>query len=345
MIRTNTAAALYGIRQFRLEERPVPAPAIGEVLVAVKSVGVCGSDVHYWDRGRIGHWVPDWPFVVGHECAGIVEELGPDVTTLKVGDRVALEPGIPCRRCLLCKSGRYNLCPDLRFWAAPPIDGALARYVTHAADFCYRLPDHVSLDEGAIIEPLSVGLHACRLGRVSPGSRVLVTGVGPIGLVTVLAAKVAGASLVVVADPREDRLAVAKRLGADTALSADRFNLADEVRRQADGGVDISIECSGAPTALSIALESTRAGGVVVLVGQGPDEVPFPIINLISREIEVRGSFRYVNTYPTAVKLLASGGIDVKPLITHRFPLQDVGTAFEVAHSSQDAIKVIVTLD
>ena len=185
----NPSAVLVAVGDLRIEDRPTPRPGPGDVVIGVRSVGICGSDIHYWEHGRIGDFVVESPLVLGHEAAGVVEDVAADVTDLKPGDRVAIEPGVPCRRCARCKSGRYNLCGDVRFMATPPIDGALARYVVHPADFCYRLPDHVSLDGGAMLEPLSVGVHACRRGGVRPGSRVLVMGAGPVGLACLLAAR------------------------------------------------------------------------------------------------------------------------------------------------------------
>ena len=332
----NRAAVLHGVDDLRVDDIPIPAPAPHEVLLAIRSVGICGSDIHYWKHGRIGSFVVEAPLVLGHESAGVVEELGPDVTHLSPGDQVAIEPGVPCRVCRFCKSGRYNLCPDVQFLATPPVDGSMSGYIAHPADFCYKLPRHVSLDEGALLEPLSVGIHACRRGGVGIGHRVLITGAGPIGLSTLLAAKAAGASQVAITDLRVDRLNLAAELGADPVNDA-------EVEPRA---FDVAFDCTGAEAAVRTAITATRSGGKVVLIGLGPDELTLPIVEAATREVDMLGLFRYANTYPTALSLVDAGTVNVKPLITHRFALDNVAAAFETARSAEhEAIKVMVNIE
>eukprot|EP01114_Cavostelium_apophysatum_P009413 TRINITY_DN2254_c0_g1_i3.p1 TRINITY_DN2254_c0_g1~~TRINITY_DN2254_c0_g1_i3.p1 ORF type:complete len:362 (-),score=63.10 TRINITY_DN2254_c0_g1_i3:203-1288(-) len=342
--RTNLAAVLRSVDDLQLESRPVPAPKPHEVLIGVKSVGICGSDVHYLCHGRIGDFVVRAPMVLGHESSGIVVEVGSQVQHLKVGDRVTMEPGVPCRMCSFCKEGRYNLCPDIQFMATPPYDGSLANFIVHSADFCYKLPDHVSFEEGAMCEPLSVGIHACRRAGVQIGTRVLITGAGPIGLMCLLAAKAAGATQIVIVDIKQDRLDVASRLGA-IGVHATK-DLSAEMKQLGLGPIDVTIECSGAEPAVRTAIRNTKSGGVVVLVGLGAPEIKLPIVDAAVREVDIRGIFRYANCYPTALSLISSGKVDVKPLITHRFNLNTVVEAFTLARDlNNNAIKIAINIE
>jgi len=345
MASSNFAAVLHDIHDLRLETRPIQKPQSNEVLVAMKSVGICGSDVHYWTHGRIGNFIVTQPMIVGHESSGEVVEVGETVSSLKKGDRVTLEPGVPCRYCRYCKEGRYNLCADVRFMATPPIDGSIANFIVHPADFCYKLPTHVSFDEGAMCEPLSVGIHACSRAGVTIGSRVLIMGAGPIGLMNLLAAKAAGATVVILTDVKQDRLELAVKLGATAIINA-KSDVVNEIGARSLGPIDITIECSGAEQAIRAAIKATKSGGVVVLVGLGPSEITLPIVDAAVREVDIRGVFRYANTYPKALELISSGKIDVKPLITHHFELKEVIKAFETARDMTDgAIKVTITIN
>jgi L-iditol 2-dehydrogenase len=346
-----TACVLHAVNDIRLEERATPKPGPNEVLIAVRSVGICGSDVHYWTHGRIGPFILNAPMVLGHESSGEVVAVGEKVTTLKAGDRITMEPGVPCRMCTHCKTGRYNMCPDVVFMATPPYDGSLSNYIVWPFDFCFKLPDHVSFDEGAMCEPLSVGVHAVTRANISLGQSILVTGSGPIGLMSIMAAKAAGAGVIIAADIKAERLDIAKKVGATHVIDLNK--VPDAVAKIWEmvgaGGVDAVIECSGATSAITTAIRGTRNGGVVVLVGLGAPECTLPIVEAAVREVDIRGVFRYANAYPKALALIASGAVDVKPIITHHFPFAQVQQAFNVAKAGEDtnkkmAIKVAITL-
>jgi len=317
-------------------------------LLKMDSVGICGSDVHYWTHGAIGDFIVKAPMILGHEAAGIVAKVGSNVKHLQVGDKVAIEPGVPCRMCNFCKTGVYNLCLDMQFCATPPVHGNLSRYYVHAADFCYKLPDNMSLEEGALMEPLAVGVHACRRAGVNLGKRVLICGAGPIGLVNLLTAKVMGATEVIVTDIMDNRLEVAKSMGATHTYKATREKtpeqMADDIEALFGGNKpDVTIECSGVEASVRFGIFATKSGGVMVLVGLGKPEITIPIVNAAVREVDIRGIFRYANCYPAAIAMVASGKVDVKPLITHRFQLEDTIAAFETAKTGAGgAIKVMI---
>ncbi|XP_071964398.1 sorbitol dehydrogenase-like [Antedon mediterranea] len=341
----NLSAVLKRKDELVLENTPVPKPGKNEVQIRMQRVGICGSDVHYLRHGRCGPFIVEAPMILGHESSGIVSELGEGVTNLKVGDRVAIEPGVPCRVCSFCKDGRYHLCPDVIFCATPPVDGSLRRYYTHAADFCFKIPDHVSLDEAALLEPLSVGVHACKRANITLGHKVLVCGAGPIGLVSMLSAKAMGAAEVVITDLDKKRLAKAKEIGATYTVQVDSKDpkiVAKKVEDALGAMPDATIECSGAEPSIQLALRVTRSGGVVVLVGLGPNEMTtVPLVDAAVREVDIRGVFRYCNDYPTALSMVASGQVNVKSLITHNFDIKQTVEAFEAARMG-NGIKVMI---
>ncbi|WP_424000531.1 NAD(P)-dependent alcohol dehydrogenase [Haloarcula salina] len=326
-------AVLVEPTEFELEDRPKPSPGPDDVLVAVSDVGICGSDVHYYEHGRIGDYVVEDPLVLGHESAGEVVAVGENVTGLAAGDRVALEPGVPCRRCAHCKRGDYHLCADVRFMATPPHDGAFTEYVSWPADFAYKLPENVSTAEGALCEPLSVGIHACRRGSVGTGDTVLVTGAGPIGLMVLEAARAAGATDVIVTDVVREKLDFAAERGADLTVDVTETDLEAAVAEYTDGvGADVVVEASGAEPSIRSTIDVVRRGGTVVLVGLASEaEVPFDVLEVIDNEIDVHGSFRYKNTYDAAVDLLADGEVDVAGIIDFESSLEDIDDAFHRA--------------
>jgi L-iditol 2-dehydrogenase len=311
-----TAAVLHGPRDLRLERLPVPVPSGGEVLVRVTAVGVCGSDVHYFEHGRIGNFVVDQPLVLGHETAGVVVAVGPGVSPGRVGERVSLEPGTSCGRCLECRSGRYNLCSQMRFHGTPPVNGTLAEYVCVPGDLAFRVPDTLSDNATALLEPLSVAIHATRKARVREGDAVLVSGAGPIGLLMTQVAAVRGATTVTVTDVSQARLETAAELGATEVTLA--------ANAPADGRFDAYIDCSGAPSAIAAGICSVRPGGAAVLVGMGPGDLQLPFSIVQQRELVVTGVFRYANTWPAAISLASCGGVRLDELVTHEFALASV---------------------
>ncbi|XP_036149781.1 sorbitol dehydrogenase [Monomorium pharaonis] len=347
MAKDNLTAILYGINDLRLENTNIEEPEDNEVLLEMGCVGICGSDIHYLVHGRIGDFVLTKPMIIGHESSGIVAKLGKNVKNLKIGDRVAIEPGVPCRMCTFCKEGRYNLCKDIVFCATPPVHGSLRRFYKHAADFCFKLPDHVSLEEGALLEPLSVAVHTCKRGGIGIDSKVLILGAGPIGLVTLLVAKAMGASKVVITDIMENRLNIAKKLGADDTYlvqkdRSEKDTVAD-IHAIFEGEPNRTIDASGVQASIRLAILATQSGGVVVLVGLGASEVQIPLMSALVREVDIRGIFRYVNDYSDALSLVASGKVNVMPLITHNYKLEETKQAFETSRTGAGgAIKVMI---
>jgi len=282
------------------------------------------------------------PLVLGHECSGTVVEVGGAVSHLKVNDRVAIEPGVPCAHCDLCRAGRYNLCPDVVFLATPPIDGSLSNYISHPGSFCFKIPDHMSFEEASLLEPLSVGVQGCRLAGVKAGSHVLITGCGPVGLVTLLVAKASGATKVIMSDVMENRLEIAKSLGATEVFNSNDSDILTKISKCAP--ITQSIECSGQDSALTLAIRATSPGGKIMSIGRGAKPTQnVPLFEAMDKEIDICGVFRYHDTYPTALELVATKKIDVKGLVTHRFSFEECQKAFETAEVGKDnAIKCII---
>ncbi len=319
-----------------VQQRAVPVPADDEVLVRVGSVGVCRSGIHYYETGRIGRHVLDRPLVLGHEAAGTVAASGRAVAGLACGQRVSVEPGVPCRACVQCLSGRYNLSPARRFFATPPVDGAFCEYVCLPAPFVHPVPEGLSDDAAALIEPLSVGVWACRRAGITAGSRVLVTGAGPIGLLTAQTARAFGAAEVLVTDVNATRLALAAELGART-LDVTTARLAETGYEP-----DVLLECSGVPEVAAEAIGIVAPAGRVVLIGMGSDVLALPLSAVQERELWITGAFRYANTWPTAIGLAATGQVQLDRLVTGHYGLDEVEQAFTAAHRNPDTVKSIV---
>ena len=330
-------SVLRGAGDLVVEDRPAPVPGPHDVLVQVASVGVCGSDVHYFEHGRIGSHVVEAPLVLGHEASGVVVEVGASVTRLAVGQRVSVEPGVPDFSCQQCLAGRYNLCEDMRFYATPPIDGAFAELVTVHEQFAHPVPDSLSDDAAALLEPLSVGLWACRKGEVGAGTRVLVTGAGPVGLVAMQAALALGAASVTVTDVNPHRLALAGELGATDTLDVSASPVSTSGLP-----VDVLLECSGHPPATADAMRAVAPAGRVVLVGMGGDEMTLPVSRIQERELTVTGTFRYAHTWPAAIALAASGRVQLDRLVTGHYGLDQVRDALTAARTDARTVKPVV---
>ncbi|WP_270169984.1 NAD(P)-dependent alcohol dehydrogenase [Paenibacillus sp. SYP-B4298] len=346
--KTMQAAVLNRPLDIEVKQVPIPVPKADEVLLKVHCIGICGSDVHYYEHGRIGRYVVEAPIILGHELSGVIVEVGSDVSHVAVGDRVAVEPGVTCGRCDYCKSGRYNLCPDVVFMATPPVDGAWAEYVTIRSDFVFKLPEAMSFEEGALIEPFSVGIHAMNRGRVTPADRVLVTGLGPIGLLAVQAAKMYGVSEIYATDVVPFRRELALKMGVTAVFDPSSEDVKQKLAEATAGhGADVLVETSGNGRAISDAITTVRRGGRVVLVGMpAKDDLPVNINHLIDSELDVFGLFRYANTYPAAVQALSGGKLDVEQVITHRFALEDIKEAVEMARTQKDtSIKIMIYPD
>ena len=314
-----------------LREIDLPTtPGSDEVLIAVHTVGICGSDIHYYTHGAIGQFVVQDPLVLGHEASGVVAACGADVKTLQPGDRVCMEPGIPDLSSRASRSGHYNLDPAVRFWATPPVHGVLRPFVVHPAAFTYKLPDHVSFGEGAMVEPLAVGMHAATKAQIQPGDVALVQGAGPIGIFTALCALAGGCSRIIITDVVQPKLDLAASLGAITPVNVAKQNVGEVARDVTDGwGVDIVFEATGNTAAAASVFGSLCPGGRVVFIGMPEGPVPLDIVAAQVKEARIETVFRYTNVFPRALALMASGKLDVKPLITDVFPFDHAIEAFE----------------
>lgn len=330
------AAVLHGPGDVQIEERTVPRPTGGDALIRVSSVGVCGSDIHYFRNGRIGDHAATAPIVLGHECSGVVVSAPLNATHLRPGIRVAIEPQRPCGRCRYCVSGAYNICRTMRFFADPPTDGALAEFVLVPAAFCHPVPDSISDDESALIEPLAVGIWALQRARLAVGETVLVSGAGPIGVLAAQAALAMGAGRVVVTDVNAARLEFVRSFGAATLdLVSSSY---DEVAE-----VDVLVECSGAPGSIAAAAQTMNPRGRIAAVGIGRTPLTeIDLLHLQSHELELVGVYRYADVYPRAIALVSRGAVNLRSLITHRFPLERAAEALALSETDLSAIKAIV---
>ncbi|ROW02492.1 hypothetical protein VMCG_06069 [Cytospora schulzeri] len=355
----NKSFVMTAVKEVAIEDRPKPTlKDPHDVIVHVAQTGICGSDVHYWRRGRIGRYIVTGPMVLGHESSGVVAEVGSKVTHLKPGDNVAMEPGVPCRHCDFCRGGLYHLCPDMVFAAQPPYNGTLSRYYLNASDFCYKLPDNMDLEQGAMVEPVSVACAVARTADLRAHQTVVVMGCGPIGILCQAVAKAWGAGKVIGVDVVQARLDLAKAcFGVDGVFMPSRPGegvdpmehaqaMAEEIKTTfgLGHGADVVLEASGAEPCVQMGVYVTKPGGTLVQAGMGKESVNFPITHVCTQGLTVKGSIRYLTgCYPAAIDLISSGKVDVKKLITNRFPFDQAEEAFELVRQGRpDVFKVMI---
>jgi L-idonate 5-dehydrogenase len=339
---------LHGAMDLRLESMPIPAPSADSVLIKVARSGICGSDIHYFSKGKIGSFVPKSPFVPGHEFVGEIAEAGKSVTALSCGDRVAVEPSIACGCCGNCKKGRYNLCVNSKFIGTassfPHLNGGFAEYVVVPARNCYRLPDRISYDIGALVEPLAVGTHAVlRAGNVA-GKSILITGGGTIGQTVMIIARAFGATRIAVSDIDEFCRQFSRTHGADAAFDPSSPDFEGEVKAWSPGGFDLVFEASGSPAALKQGILSAARGATLVQIGTQPDEVSLPINQIMAKELQLLGSFRYANVYEIDLELLMKERVRIDHLVTHVFGFDDFLSAMETAVKGENTLKIQIVM-
>ena len=344
---TMKAFVLHGAKDIRLEEVPKPAPGPGEVLVAVRAAGICGSDLHYYAHGRCGNFIPTRPFILGHEFSGEVVALGEGVDTLSVGTRVAVDPSRACGQCRQCRQGRYNLCPKMLYYGTasvvPPRDGCYAEYVTAPARNCWPLPDGFEYEWGALLEPMSVAMHAVMRSGGVGGKTVLITGGGSIGQMILLTAVAFGASKVVVSDIKPFAREFAENHGASGTLDPASPSVADDAAKLSPGGFEVVFEAAGVAPALDQAIRLAAPGATVVQVGTLPDGTAVPVNALLTKELQYVGSWRFANVFERVIEMVTSGRIDPRPLITKVMPFENLTEAISEAGSGQNVLKMQIT--
>jgi L-iditol 2-dehydrogenase len=343
----NEAFYMTGTNQMEKREVPMPKPEAGQVIVKIDYVGICGSDVSYYQYGGIGIYAVKKDFILGHECAGTVTETGAGVTCIKPGDRVALEPGITCGQCQFCKIGKYNLCPDVVFLATPPYDGSLVKYIAYPANMCFVLPPSVSSQAGVLVEPLAVGIHSADQGRVRMGDTVVILGAGCIGLCTMLACMARGAADIIITDMLDNRLDFAKKKGARAVINAASADVLKTVEELTGGkGADVVIETAGSAATIAQTPYLVAPGGRIVLVGlAAQNEVSFNFAQIMGKEAEIQSVFRYRNIYPAAIDAMAGGKIVAEDMINRLFDFEQTKEAFDyVINHRDEVIKVLIAL-
>jgi L-iditol 2-dehydrogenase len=345
---TMKVAMMNKIGKFDFEDKPIPTVKDNDALVKLDYVGICGSDMHLFEDGYIGMNHVTQPMVLGHEPGGVVVEVGKNVTNLKVGDRVAIEPGIPCWHCDFCKSGKYNLCPNVYFYASlPVVEGAFSEYLAHPANLCFKLPDNVGTLEGALMEPLAVGFHAALQSGAQVGSTAVILGAGCIGLVTMMALKSMGVSELIVVDLMQNRLSSALSLGATQVINAKECDTVQEVLKRTNGGADYVFETAGSEATIFQTAKVVKRGGTIVLVGYTKDGIAKMNVNwLIDNEITIKTVFRYRNIYPKAINAVSKGIIPVKKIVSNIYDFKDIQLGMEYAiHHKDEVSKCVIRIN
>lgn len=338
-------AVMTAARTMEWTERDIPQAKSGELLIKLEYVGVCGSDLHFYDEGRLANWVPEGPLVLGHEPGGVVVEVGPEVAGFKPGDRVAIEPGVPCGKCEDCLKGHYNLCKNVKFMAIPnEKDGVFSEYCTHSASMCFKLPENVSTLEGALIEPLAVGMHACELSDAKIGESAVVLGCGCIGLVTIMALRARGVKEIYAVDVIDKRLEAAKKVGAVKVFNGKKDDIIEFVKTLPGGGVDQVYECAGNRYTTLQSCKLIRRAGKVTLVGVSPEPVlELDIATLNAMEGTIFSVYRYRNLYPASIKAVSEGDIPLKSIVSHVFDFKDVIEAVDFSlNNKAEVIKSVI---
>lgn len=328
------ASFLDKSKRIYTEEVAVPTLDADQVLVKVESVGICGSDVHYYKHGAIGPYIVEKPIILGHELSGVITAVGSDVAQSRIGSRVAVEPQRACKVCKQCQAGRYNLCPDIEFYATPPVNGAFCEYVKIQSTFAYDIPANISFDAAALVEPMSVCIWAAQKAQIKNDTTVLIAGAGPIGVIMAQVARAFGASEVVVTDVVDSRLDFVKKNGATKTINTSKESLGSNK-------FDVFVDACGIPSAVHAGILSTGPAGRALLVGLGSDEMLLPISHIQNNEIMVTGVFRYTNTWPIGIEFLASGKVNLDAIVTHHFGLDEVEQGLKTT-ALPGAMKVLI---
>ena len=348
MILKNTKAILKTPGTMEIRDAVTPIPKSDEVLIKVEYVGICGSDVHGFESGPfIPPKDPNQEIGLGHECAGIVVSIGSNVTKFKEGDRVCIEPGVPCGKCRFCLEGKYNICPEVDFMATQPnYRGAFTNYLCHPEAFTYKLPDNMDTMEGALVEPAAVGMHAALMAGAKPGKKIVILGAGCIGLMTLQACIAMGAKEIIVVDIIDKRLALAKELGAHEVINAKKEDMLTRVYELlGDWGADIVFETAGAQVTAKQTPYLVMRGGKIMIVGTIPGETPINFLK-INREVSIQTVFRYANSYPTTIEAISSGKINVKSMVTDVYDYKDIQKAFEDSvYNREKMIKAVIKIN